>query len=79
MLYTHLSNERRKDRNTRHSCIIKRLTQRTIVAGQIGTVVESYSDTDFEVESSDNKGKTISILTFNTNNIMLLRNEPVHI
>jgi len=44
--------------------------------GQIGTVVECYSKSDFEVEFSDNNGKTISLQTLSANEIMLLHHEP---
>jgi hypothetical protein len=58
--------------------LLKDLPEKKLLRGQIGTVVESYTDTDFEVEFSDNNGKTISILTLTTDDIMLLHNEFVH-
>lgn len=47
-----------------------------LLRGQIGTVVECYGNSDFEVEFSDNNGKTISLLTLSTDEIMLLHSEP---
>jgi len=35
--------------------------------GQPGTIVEVYSDTDYEVEFVENTGKTICVLTMKTN------------
>jgi len=40
-----------------------------LLRGQIGTVVECYTDSDFEVEFSDNNGRTISLLTLPTDEI----------
>ncbi|TZF82685.1 DUF4926 domain-containing protein [Pedobacter sp. BS3] len=57
--------------------LLKDLPNEKLLRGQIGTVVERYSDTDFEVEFSDNNGKTIFMLTLNTGDIMLLHNELV--
>jgi len=47
-----------------------------LLRGQIGTVVECYNKSDFEVEFSDNKGKTIALLTLSADDIMLLHSEP---
>jgi hypothetical protein len=59
--------------------LLKDLPSENLLRGQIGTVVERYNDTNFEVEFSDNSGKTIAMLTLNTNDIMLLHNEPIHL
>ena len=58
--------------------LLKDLPEAKLLRGQIGTVVECYTDTDFEVEFSDNRGKTISLQTLSTNDIMLLHNEPAY-
>lgn len=47
-----------------------------LLRGQIGTVVESYGNGEFEVEFADNNGKTIALLTLSPEEIMLLHNEP---
>ena len=58
--------------------LLKEKPENKLLRGQIGTVVERYSNTEFEVEFSDNSGKTISILTLSTDEIMLLHNELEH-
>ncbi len=55
--------------------LLKEKPQNKLLRGQIGTVVERYNDTDFEVEFSDNNGKTIAMITLSTEEIMLLHNE----
>ena len=55
--------------------LLKEIPENKLLRGQIGTVIECYSDTEFEIEFSDNNGKTISMLTLSTTDIMLLHNE----
>jgi Domain of unknown function (DUF4926) len=55
--------------------LLKEIPEKKLLRGQIGTVVECYTDTEFEIEFSDNKGKTISMLALSTDEIMLLHNE----
>jgi hypothetical protein len=49
---------------------------KNLLRGQIGTVIEKYSETDYEIEFCDNSGKTIAFLTLDTDQIMLLHFEP---
>ena len=56
--------------------LLKEIPEKKLRRGQIGTVVECYTDTDFEVEFSDNNGKTIAMLTLTTDDVMLLHNKP---
>ena len=58
--------------------LLKEKPENKLLRGQIGTVVERYTDTEFEVEFSDNNGKTISMLTLTTDEVMLLHNELEH-
>jgi hypothetical protein len=58
--------------------LLKGKPEYKLLRGQIGTIVERYSNTEFEVEFSDNNGKTISLLTLSTDEIMLLHNELEH-
>ena len=58
--------------------LLQDLPEEKLLRGQIGTVIECYTDTDFEVEFSDNNGKIISTLTLSTTDIMVLHNELVH-
>jgi hypothetical protein len=55
--------------------LLKEIPEKKLLRGQIGTIVERYTDAEFEVEFSDNNGKTISMLTLATDDIMLLHNE----
>ncbi len=55
--------------------LLKELPQQNLLRGQKGTVVEKYTETDFEVKFSDNKGKTIGLVLLNTEDIMLLNNQ----
>lgn len=55
--------------------LLKEMPHQNLLRGQIGTVVEKYTETDFEVEFSDNGGKTIAILLLNTVDVMLLHNQ----
>ena len=58
--------------------LLKEVPEKKMLRGQIGTVIERYTDTEFEVEFSDNNGKTISMLTLSTDEIMLLHNQLAH-
>lgn len=55
--------------------LLKQIPEHKLLRGQIGTVVEKYTETDFEVEFSDNNGVTIAMITLTTNDIMLLHNK----
>jgi hypothetical protein len=56
--------------------LLKARPDERLLCGQIGTVVECYSNNDFEVEFSDSNGDTISLLTLSSDEIMLLHDEP---
>lgn len=43
--------------------------------GQVGTVVEVYSDDDFEVEFVDKKGRTIAMLPLKRADLLVLKYE----
>jgi Domain of unknown function (DUF4926) len=55
--------------------LLKAIPEKKLLRGQIGTIVEKYTETDFEVEFSDNKGRTLALLTLKTEDIMLLHEE----
>ncbi|CAN5547547.1 MAG: DUF4926 domain-containing protein [Actinomycetota bacterium] len=44
--------------------------------GQVGTVVESLAPHVFEVEFSDNEGRTYASLALEAGQLMILRHEP---
>jgi len=48
-----------------------------LVRGQVGTVVEILSPGVFEVEFSDDKGKTYAMLPLNTQQLILLHTAPI--
>jgi len=53
------------------------LPQRGLSRGQVGTVVEELAPDTFEVEFSDNEGRTYAILALPADQLMVLRYEPV--
>ena len=55
--------------------LLKEMPEKRLSRGQIGTIVEKYSATDFEVEFSDNSGRTICLLMLTTDDVMVLHNE----
>lgn len=55
--------------------LLKAIPEKKLLRGQIGTIVEKYTEIDFEVEFSDNKGRTLALLTLKTEDIMLLHEE----
>jgi hypothetical protein len=48
-----------------------------LVRGQVGTIVELLSQTDFEVEFSDDQGKTYALLPLSADQLLLLHTRPV--
>lgn len=49
-----------------------------LVRGQVGTVVEALSDGAFEVEFSDESGRTYAMVPLTPRQMMVLRYEPAH-
>jgi hypothetical protein len=45
--------------------------------GQVGTVVESLAPDVFEVEFSDNEGRTYASLALEAEQLLVLHHEPV--
>ena len=48
-----------------------------LIAGQVGTIVEILADGVYEVEFSDNDGRTYAILALKAEQIMALHYTPV--
>lgn len=48
-----------------------------LVRGQVGTVVERLSDDRFEVEFSDDQGKTYALLPVAADALIVLHHAPV--
>ncbi len=51
--------------------------ERSLVRGQVGTIVESLAPDVFEVEFCDNDGRTYAMLALKASQLMLLHHEPV--
>jgi hypothetical protein len=48
------------------------------VRGQVGTVVEGWAPGVFEVEFSDDGGRTYAMVALKAEQLMRLHHEPVH-
>ncbi len=53
------------------------LPERGLVRGQVGTVVESLAPDVFEVEFSDDEGKTYAILALPGEQLMILHHRRI--
>jgi hypothetical protein len=53
------------------------LPERGLYRGQVGTVVESLAPDVFEVEFSDDEGRTYATLGLRVNQLLALRYRPV--
>ncbi len=49
-----------------------------LVRGQVGTIVEVLSPDTFEVEFSDDGGRTYASLALKANDLLRLHHEPLH-
>lgn len=57
--------------------LIEDIPERGLSRGQVGTVVEELAPDVFEVEFSDNQGRTYATLALRADQLMVLRYEPV--
>jgi hypothetical protein len=57
--------------------LLRDLPGQKLRRGQVGTVVELYSQTDAEVEFVDPEGHTYALTKLPTNDLMELHYEPV--
>ena len=55
--------------------LLKAIPSENLKVGQVGTVVEVYSDDDFEVEFVDKKGRTIAMLPLKRADLLVLQYE----
>jgi hypothetical protein len=58
--------------------LIEDLPQEGLVRGQVGTVVETWAPDVFEVEFSDDNGRTYALVALKGDQLMRLHHEPVH-
>lgn len=56
--------------------LTEELPQRGLVRGQVGTVVEVLAPDVFEVEFSDDSGKTYATLALRADQLLVLHYEP---
>lgn len=52
--------------------LLKEIPKEKLVFGQVGTVVHKYDEFNFEVEFTDTNGETISEITLNAKDLLLL-------
>ena len=57
--------------------LLKDLPERKLIAGQVGTVVEILGEGVFEVDFSDDEGKTYATLALRDEELIVLRYSPV--
>lgn len=58
--------------------LLKDLPERGFVRGQVGTVVERLAPGVYEVEFSDDAGRTYASLAVPAEQLLVLHHEPVH-
>ncbi len=57
--------------------LLEDLPQLGLYRGQVGTIVEEYEPGVFEVEFSDNTGRSYAIETLSANQLMLLHHQSL--
>ncbi len=55
--------------------LLKAIPAENLKKGQVGTVVEVFSDEDFEVEFVDKQGRTIAMLPLKSTDLLVLQYE----
>ena len=58
--------------------LLEDVTEKGLLRGQVGTVVESLAPGVYEVEFSDDSGRTYASLPLRTDQLMRLYHEPSH-
>jgi len=58
--------------------LLEELPPHGLVRGQVGTVVESWAPGVYEVEFSDDQGRTYAMVALTAEQLMRLHHEPVH-
>jgi hypothetical protein len=58
--------------------LLEDMPERGLRRGQVGTVVENLSPGVFEVEFSDDSGRTYASLALGSDQLMRLHHEPSH-
>ncbi len=58
--------------------LMRDLPEAGLVRGQVGTVVEVLGPEAFEVEFSDDSGRTYASIALRPNELLRLHHEPLH-
>jgi broad specificity phosphatase PhoE len=58
--------------------LLQDVPQRSLVRGQVGTVVEYLAPDVFEVEFCDDQGRTYASASLRAEQLIRLHHEPVH-
>jgi hypothetical protein len=58
--------------------LLEDLPEHGLVRGQVGTVVESWAPSVYEVEFADESGKTFAMVALKPEQIIRLQYGPVH-
>ena len=58
--------------------LLEDIPERGLLRGQVGAVVESLAPGVYEVEFSDDAGRTYASLALRAGQLMRLRHEPAH-
>lgn len=58
--------------------LVEDLPEQGLVRGQVGTVVEHWAPGVYEVEFSDDSGRTYAMAALKVEQLLRLHHEPVH-
>jgi hypothetical protein len=58
--------------------LLEDMPERGLRRGQVGTIVETLAPEVYEVEFSDENGRTYASLALRANQILVLHHEPSH-
>ncbi|MCX8103073.1 MAG: DUF4926 domain-containing protein [Candidatus Bipolaricaulota bacterium] len=59
--------------------LLEDLPERNLRRGQVGTVVEELAPGVFEVEFSDNEGRTYALLALRAEQLLVLHHQPAQV
>lgn len=57
--------------------LVEDVPNEKLVRGQVGTIVEVHDDEHFEVEFSDDDGRTYALLPLSASQLLVLHHAPV--
>lgn len=58
--------------------LLEDMPEKRLLRGQVGTIVDTLAPGVYEVEFSDDAGRTYASLALRTNQLILLHHEPSH-